>query len=61
MSNRAVSLLITDISEAKVIGLRHRIVHEYFGVDLSLIWQIIKRDLPNFKTNLDRIRHSLTD
>ena len=25
----------------KVVGLRHRIVHEYFGIDLQIVWQIL--------------------
>ena len=24
----------------QVVGLRHRIVHEYFGIDPALVWQI---------------------
>ena len=31
----------------KIIGLRHRIVHEYFGVDLNIIWETIQNDLSN--------------
>lgn len=31
----------------QIIGLRNRIVHEYFGVDLDIVWQIIRQDLPN--------------
>ena len=27
-------------------GLRNRIVHEYFGLSLSVIWAIVKNDLP---------------
>lgn len=44
-----------DIEWKKIIGLRHRIVHEYFGVDLDLVWQIIKNNLPEFKKELSRI------
>lgn len=42
----------------KIAGLRHRIVHEYFGVDLDIIWTIVKKDLPTFKAQLQKIsRH----
>lgn len=30
----------------EIVGLRNRIVHEYFGIDLELVWVIIHRDLP---------------
>ena len=39
----------------KIVGLRHRIVHEYFGVDLQIIWQILRKDLPELRRALSRI------
>lgn len=30
----------------EIIGMRNRIVHAYFDVDLNVIWQVIKSDLP---------------
>jgi len=39
----------------KIVGLRHRIVHEYFGVDLQIIWQILRKDLPELRTSLSQI------
>ena len=43
------------IEWVKIIGLRHRIVHEYFGVDLHIVWAIIKEDLPEFQKQLKAI------
>ena len=45
-----------EIGWARIVGLRHRIVHEYFGVDLQIIWQILQKDLPIFKKALLAIR-----
>jgi uncharacterized protein with HEPN domain len=42
----------------KIVGLRNRIVHEYFGVDLAIIWHIIKRDLVHFRSELKILRDS---
>lgn len=39
----------------KVLGLRHRIVHEYFGIDLQIIWQILQKDLPELQRTLSRM------
>ncbi len=33
-------------------GLRNKIVHDYEGVNLVLIWDIIKNDLPELKNAL---------
>ena len=35
-----------DIPWKRMIGLRNITIHEYFGVDLSIIWEIITRNLP---------------
>jgi uncharacterized protein with HEPN domain len=45
----------SEIEWFKIVGLRHRIVHEYFGVDLEIIWQIVQKDLPELCRSLSRI------
>jgi len=50
----------SEIEWGKIVGLRNRIVHEYFGVDLQIIWQILKKDLPAFKKSLKNIRSQST-
>ena len=27
-------------------GMRNKLIHEYFGVDLEIVWAVIKEDLP---------------
>jgi uncharacterized protein with HEPN domain len=44
-----------DIPWHKMRGLRNRIVHDYEGIDLSLIWDIISGDLPNLTKRLSGI------
>ena len=51
----------SEIEWFKIIGLRNRIVHEYFGVDLQIIWQILKIDIPAFKASLKNIRSQMDD
>ena len=48
----------SEIEWYKVVGLRHRIVHEYFGIDLEIIWQILHKDLPELK---HKIKHIISD
>jgi uncharacterized protein with HEPN domain len=33
----------------KLAGIRNRIVHEYFGVDISIIWYIVTNELSQLK------------
>ena len=35
--------------------MRNRIVHDYFGLDLEIIWQIIRHDLPQLKAELEKL------
>ncbi len=35
-----------DIAWRSIIGMRHRLVHEYFSVDVDLVWQTLIDDIP---------------
>jgi uncharacterized protein with HEPN domain len=45
-----------EIEWYKVVGLRHRIIHEYFGIDIQIIWQILHKDLPELRVAISQIR-----
>ena len=40
-------------------GMRNRLIHEYFGTDLPVVWNVIKNDLPGFREELQIIRNNL--
>jgi len=40
-------------------GMRNRLIHEYFGTDLNLVWNVIKNELPTLKTELEEIQSGL--
>jgi len=44
-----------EVEWHKVVGLRNRIIHDYFGIDLKIIWQIIHADLPKLRNLLSKI------
>ena len=41
-----------ELEWAKIVGLRNRVVHEYFGVDLDIIWRIVDDELPALKAKM---------
>lgn len=62
----AVSQIPTSIKDNEtavpwqlIKGMRNRLIHEYFGTDLPLVWDTIVNDLPPLKTELLRIQTRL--
>ena len=39
-----------------IIGTRDKVIHHYFGINLDVIWEIIKENLPDLKNKLSKIR-----
>jgi len=43
----------------RIVGLRNVVIHAYFNVDLNIIWQIIKANLPAVKEDIAKMRDDL--
>lgn len=44
-----------EIPWKEMIGMRNKIIHEYFGVDMDIVWETTQKVLPNLKLELERI------
>jgi uncharacterized protein with HEPN domain len=44
-----------DLPWAQIIGLRNRLIHAYFDVNLGIIWDIVQADLPSLKKHVQQI------
>lgn len=44
-----------------IIGMRHILVHDYFRVDLDLVWSVVQNDLPALKGKLQSILRNLEE
>ena len=49
----------SEIEWSQIVGMRNVFVHEYFGVDTNLVWEIIKGDLPGLKEKIIEILKSI--
>ena len=49
----------SNIEWKQIIGLRHILIHEYFSVDVPLIWSVMQYDLPDFKNTIQIILNNL--
>ncbi|MBI5478190.1 MAG: DUF86 domain-containing protein [Deltaproteobacteria bacterium] len=43
-----------DLPWMEMRGLRNLVVHEYFGVDVAILWQTVRDDLPRLVPLLER-------
>lgn len=39
-------------------GLRDRLIHGYFAVDLNIVWHIVNKELPEVKAKLLKLLNS---
>ncbi len=44
-----------DVPWRKMISLRNRLIHAYFDIDLDVVWDTIKEDLPPVIAALEKI------
>jgi uncharacterized protein with HEPN domain len=43
----------------EMVGMRNKLIHEYFGVDIDILWQTIKEDLSSLKPLIVEIKQYL--
>jgi uncharacterized protein with HEPN domain len=36
-------------------GLRNRIVHDYMGIDLEMVWHIVQHEIGGLKADIRRL------
>jgi uncharacterized protein with HEPN domain len=44
---------LRTIPWANIIGMRHRLVHAYFDINLDVLWQTLQDDIPSLITLIE--------
>ncbi len=39
----------------QIAGLRDKVIHDYFGVNLDIVWAVVEKDLPTLRSAVNKL------
>lgn len=49
-----------EIPWRRLMGLRNVVVHEYFGMDLGILWRIVREELPSVNAAVKKLLEAVS-
>lgn len=58
---KQIKVKYSKILWKEIAGMRDILIHEYFGIDLQLTWMVVRKDIPELKKKMLRIKEDLAE
>lgn len=51
----------SDVPWRRIAGMRDKMIHQYFSLDLQIVWAAVERNMPELKHQVDTILQNLPE
>lgn len=54
-----IKVKYSEVPWKEIADMRNILIHEYFGIDLELTWEVVVKDIPDLKNKMIKIKKEL--